>query len=266
MKNPVNVKKNTLEVKQINSFKCALSFSFDATAPCRVSVFINARDEHGRIKSSEQTLAVVSYDVGLNQQFPAPGAEPVLIDLDSIAAGDWGNKATLLKNQPFPVVIRIEALDPSTAGGSSSSSSSQSLNVVEVGGFLPTWVCAQTTFAQMQRTKPDGAVPVTQGIWQAHHVLQKIWIRGQNYELQEIYGMEAGRPAGDVVDGVEAAAEEMEGNDCVICLSAPRNTTVLPCRHHCMCRECADNLKKQTNKCPVCRNVITSLLNITVTK
>lgn len=34
--------------------------------------------------------------------------------------------------------------------------------------------------------------------------MQKIWIRGQTYELQEIYGMEAGRPAGDVVEGVEA--------------------------------------------------------------
>lgn len=170
-----------------------------------MSVFVNAKDDHGKITSSENPLAVVTYEAGLNQQFPAPGSDPVLVDLDSISAGDWGGKSTLQKNQPFPLVIRMEAIDTSaSSSGSSSTSSNRRLDTNDVGGVLPAWICAQTTFAQMQRTSPDGAVPVTQDIWKAHHVLQKIWIRGQNYELQEIYGMEAGRPAGDVVEGVEA--------------------------------------------------------------
>ena len=48
--------------------------------------------------------------------------------------------------------------------------------------------------------------------------------------LQEIYGMEPGRPV-DIVDGFD----DVEGNECVICMSAPRDTTALPCRHMCMC-------------------------------
>lgn len=54
----------------------------------------------------------------------------------------------------------------------------------------------------------------------------------------------------------EAAADDgLGGSDCVICLAAERTTTVLPCRHMCMCRECALALKTRTNKCPICRCV-----------
>ena len=34
-------------------------------------------------------------------------------------------------------------------------------------------------------------------------------------------------------------AEEAEERLCVICLVNDRDTTVLPCRHMCMCHECA---------------------------
>jgi Zinc finger, C3HC4 type (RING finger) len=48
----------------------------------------------------------------------------------------------------------------------------------------------------------------------------------------------------------------------VICLVNDRDTTVLPCRHMCMCHECAQELRKQTSKCPICRNHVESLLHI----
>jgi hypothetical protein len=43
------------------------------------------------------------------------------------------------------------------------------------------------------------------------------------------------------------------GSECVICLTEPRDTTVLPCRHMCLCAACAQQLRFNTNKCPVCR-------------
>ena len=46
---------------------------------------------------------------------------------------------------------------------------------------------------------------------------------------------------------------------CVICMTEPRDTTVLPCRHMCMCSECAKVLRLQSNKCPICRTSIESL-------
>ncbi len=67
--------------------------------------------------------------------------------------------------------------------------------------------------------------------------------------IQDIYGIEAGMPAEEVVEGVD----EVEGNDCVICLSLPRDTTVLPCRHMCLCQQCARELRAGNQKCPICR-------------
>jgi len=59
-------------------------------------------------------------------------------------------------------------------------------------------------------------------------------------------------------------ADDPDGRECVICLSNERDTTVLPCRHMCMCQECASALKTQSNKCPVCRMEIESLLHIKI--
>lgn len=47
---------------------------------------------------------------------------------------------------------------------------------------------------------------------------------------------------------------DLEAGDCVVCLSEERSAMVLPCRHMCLCRDCAVALKTRTNKCPVCRS------------
>lgn len=55
----------------------------------------------------------------------------------------------------------------------------------------------------------------------------------------------------------------MVGRECVICLAALRDTTVLPCRHMCMCASCARELQRQqVSTCPICRDEIESLLHI----
>ena len=37
----------------------------------------------------------------------------------------------------------------------------------------------------------------------------------------------------------------------MVCLENPRDTSVLPCRHLCLCLECAKALRFQSNKCPI---------------
>ena len=71
--------------------------------------------------------------------------------------------------------------------------------------------------------------------------------------------------AGDVAGaqdggGAVAGGGTLTGSDCVICLSEPRSTALLPCRHLCLCADCAQQLRFQTNKCPICRTLISSLL------
>ncbi|KAJ1491065.1 hypothetical protein T484DRAFT_1934167 [Baffinella frigidus] len=61
------------------------------------------------------------------------------------------------------------------------------------------------------------------------------------YVNQEIYGEED---------------EEGNSEECVICFCEPKDTTLLPCRHLCVCRECFARLEN----CPVCRSSFTAYL------
>jgi hypothetical protein len=71
---------------------------------------------------------------------------------------------------------------------------------------------------------------------------QKLFVDGLVYLLQEIYGIEnknASRKFDDDDSDVENASE------CVICMSDSRDTLILPCRHLCLCHDCADSLRYQ---------------------
>jgi len=77
---------------------------------------------------------------------------------------------------------------------------------------------------------------------------QKLTVNGRTYELYEIFGTQAG---------------EEERSDCVVCMSEKRNTTVMPCRHMCLCRVCADVMRSHTtSKCPICRVPVESLIEV----
>lgn len=91
---------------------------------------------------------------------------------------------------------------------------------------------------------------------------------GSLFELEDIYGVvgeEHHAHAGGLVVGAAvtpADAVTVEGEECVICLANDRDTTVMPCRHMCLCGECAEVLRRQTNKCPICRTLIECLMTL----
>ena len=70
----------------------------------------------------------------------------------------------------------------------------------------------------------------------------------------------------EAIPTVEAQSIGLCEEQCVICMSEPRDTAVLPCRHMCMCADCAKALREQTNKCPICRRQVESLLKIVVAR
>ncbi|OQR78290.1 RING finger protein-like [Tropilaelaps mercedesae] len=120
---------------------------------------------------------------------------------------------------------------------------------------------------------------------------QKLFVDGLVYLLQEIYGIEnknnicnnssihiaCSHNSGCAhsvnhnddcgsLDGVglrgDSDSEEEAGGECVICMSEPRDTLILPCRHLCLCAACADSLRYQANNCPICRAPFRALLQI----
>ncbi|CAL1279351.1 unnamed protein product [Larinioides sclopetarius] len=88
---------------------------------------------------------------------------------------------------------------------------------------------------------------------------QKLFVDGLCYLLQEIYGIENKN-----LNQTNLTDEDIEdmGFDCVICMSDPRDTLILPCRHLCLCNSCSDSLRFQANNCPICRAPFRALLQI----
>lgn len=56
--------------------------------------------------------------------------------------------------------------------------------------------------------------------------------------------------------------QELKGIECVICMSEIRDVIIMPCRHLCLCKMCAINLRVQSNNCPICRIPFIALLQI----
>lgn len=49
----------------------------------------------------------------------------------------------------------------------------------------------------------------------------------------------------------------LDEEDCVICLTEPKDTTLLPCNHFCVCHECFSMIET----CPICRAKINAFLH-----
>jgi len=58
-------------------------------------------------------------------------------------------------------------------------------------------------------------------------------------------------------------AQDPEGAECVICISAPATMAFVPCGHKCVCAGCAKQLPKtQRRRCPQCRREATDIIKI----
>uniref|UniRef100_J3M6X0 RING-type E3 ubiquitin transferase n=1 Tax=Oryza brachyantha TaxID=4533 RepID=J3M6X0_ORYBR len=174
-----------------------------------------------------QAPTKIRFQKGLAQKFVQPSGSGV--DLGFFSLDELSNPS----GEVFPLVIYAEAL-PSPEEGH------QAINSTR----------AQITLAVIEKHNSDFQVKV---------VKQILWSDGEKYELQEIYG---------IVNSTEADVPDADdgdmGKECVICLTEPRDTAVFPCRHLCMCSECAKTLRFQTDKCPICRQPVEKLMEIKV--
>mmetsp|Transcript_57193 Transcript_57193/g.100091 ORF Transcript_57193/g.100091 Transcript_57193/m.100091 type:complete len:387 (+) Transcript_57193:84-1244(+) len=84
-------------------------------------------------------------------------------------------------------------------------------------------------------------------------LLHKVFARTQEYIVHEMYGLAE-------ISGEHAT----DGELCVICLSEPRTTAVIPCRHLCVCEECSVNLRMNGATCPICRGPVQNMANFKI--
>ncbi|AQL07959.1 Probable E3 ubiquitin-protein ligase LOG2 [Zea mays] len=236
IRNDINLKKETLRIEpdEERPGRFLVAFTFDATVAGSMTVYFFAKEELNcnltTVKEDLIKPITVSFKEGLGQKFRQPSGTgidfSVFEESDLLKQGDM---------DVYPLAVKAEttlSVDHPPEGDDQKM-------------ITPNSQITQAVFEKKEN-----------GDYQVRVVCQILWVNGTRYELQEIYGI------GNSMEG-DADAND-PGKECVICLSEPRDTTVLPCRHMCMCSECAKVLRYQTTRCPICRQPVERLLEIKV--
>lgn len=185
-------------------------------------------------------LALGRYEPGLGQLYESPP-----VDLGSLTAEELAFDPARPKD--IPIAIRLE---PDLAEGDEPCAHYAYFSLHKVkssgGGADET----ETSTGAEGGSTEDPPEPLPQ--WTAQIFAQKAQYGSQSFVLHDVFGVSS-RQAPD-------AEPEGGSSDCVICLSEPRDTAVLPCRHMCFCSYCAGIVRLQCDRCPVCRQKVVSLL------
>lgn len=233
IKNDVNLHKDMirLEVDAQNPEEYLVSFVYDAIVDGSVTIYYLAKEgDNCSFSSIEEDIykpRSYPFEKGTAKTFCQPSGHGIdlgFFELDRLSKPANG--------EVFPLVIYANANGPTLTDGQSA----------------PTRV--QITLAVIETNN--------KGAFEVKVVKQILWIDGERYELQEIFGL-ASSSSEQIDDG-----DDDIGKECVICMSEPRNTAVLPCRHLCMCSDCAKSFRVQSNKCPICRQPVETLMEINV--
>lgn len=132
----------------------------------------------------------------------------------------------------FPLVIVLESKQETLPTNTTSRKESKASSNAE-----PT---AQITFGTFVRN--------TDNTWGVKCLKQQMVVQGHLYQLEDIFGLE---------DNISRNSQL-----CLVCMLDPINTLLLPCRHLCLCTECAQRIRSRCSGCPLCRNSIERIVQI----
>lgn len=172
---------------------------------CSITIFYFAKEEE-KCKFVPQfpdafEPVKVPFQKGVGQKFSQPsgtGIDLGFFELDDLSKPSPGEDV-------FPLVICAETC-----------LETPSENKTPDDSKLDATPHKQITQAVLEKSNGDGA-------FQIKVVRQILWIDGVRYELRELYGI-GSSTAADFDDSDT-------GKECVICMTEPKDTAVLPCRH-----------------------------------
>ncbi|KNE54989.1 hypothetical protein AMAG_00926 [Allomyces macrogynus ATCC 38327] len=259
----------------------SLRFTFDAAVPCTVRVFLAVREKDGkRLVPLSPTdfpapFAQASYPAGLGHTYDLPRA----IDISALQSAVAAHIPPLSPTSPNPSTSPtsffakpVPPASPTSASSTSPLYETNELRALRSAALSPPDPLYHLVITVTGTTNPPAASASTvaatdqwtylvldHGGDSVRCVKQKLWIGSTPMLLQEIYGF-AEAPAAGSPDAAAAAAAMLP--ECIVCMADAKDTIVLPCRHLCLCKECALLLRKQSHKCPICRQDFHSLLHI----
>jgi E3 ubiquitin-protein ligase MGRN1 len=240
--NLVNLQPTSLRIIQDERNKATyhIQFDFDAKVACHVTIYYT-----GSSRISPETKKVVVSTEGPLQSnmrlgFPAGNKQffdGQLFRSEALNTSVYGASDLIHKKGTsiFPVIIVLSV-------------NSEAVRALGGDPTIANGTRAQVTYATLV-AKDDA--------YQLRCIKQDVIDpNGQNYEVSQIYGLK-----NQSTDGVAG-----ETGECVICMTDPVTTVILPCRHMCLCSSCSISLKLQAGKCPICRGDASELLQINVKK
>ncbi|KAL7754125.1 hypothetical protein RI367_000105 [Sorochytrium milnesiophthora] len=258
-----------------------LEFDVDSSVACCIRVYWVASDcadltapqpDNIRLKRPAQTPPATEFRLpkGLDQRFVLPAShqlplgsftaqELTMLDLDELPRLNSAAGSPTAAASPSPPAS--PATPSPTAGTDNNHALWYPLIIVaEAAPQAPAdevpanAITNQYTYATL--------VPTSDGQYSIKVLKQKITIGAKSYVLQDIYGFAEDRGAGQAASNDADSGNNANSRECIVCMSDAKDTIVLPCRHLCLCRECADQLRKNSQKCPICRQDFHSLLHI----
>mmetsp|Transcript_57363 Transcript_57363/g.166568 ORF Transcript_57363/g.166568 Transcript_57363/m.166568 type:complete len:288 (-) Transcript_57363:156-1019(-) len=229
VKNPLVWDKKSFHVRRCGSSKhqWELTCEFSSEVPCELSIHFHCREQTGGNLLSYSPADAQSRP-SITRSYPA-GKHTVALQ---------GPESIDLKRHPLEVFWKYKKKQADVLPVVLSLYGENVQSVVHLSLEQP-----------MSRAS-DGAE------LQCTLLKQKVFVGGHEYTLQDIYGLaELGREG----NHDESAVGEL----CVICLTDPRTTAVLPCRHLCVCEDCGRQLQvgvaTRNDHCPICRGSISGL-------
>ncbi|XP_031554143.1 E3 ubiquitin ligase RNF157-like [Actinia tenebrosa] len=236
----VNLRKDSLKLVRCDSSDddddtYHIQFIFDADVNCSVTIYYQATEDISTgvavytSKDPNMTSPKCCYKKGAGQLFSNSLRHRFKVSQFSEEELAYDP----LSSTHIPIVIQIDVADEEFLGHS------------------------HITMASIEHT--------SDGVYILKPIKQKQMVDGLCFLLQEIYGIENKSSdqhvSKDDDDDDELDLEET-GLECVICLNEMRDTLILPCRHLCLCRGCAESLRYQSSNCPICRSAFHALLQI----
>ncbi|KRX04319.1 hypothetical protein PPERSA_03559 [Pseudocohnilembus persalinus] len=236
------VRQQTIKIEQNNQ----LSFIYDAQVPCRFTIYFFIDETlqffHETVKeiwphkvfNQDQNPEIFTcqqdYELKTNQKYTTK----TQINFNNRPDMAYKHRSSQNLQNYWPIVIKIEQFNP-----------------IQVMYY----------YCEYEKSGNENIVKF---------VKQRLEKDNGAYIVQEIYGIDNtelihGQPIQDQQMN-QLANEENTNKECIICFTDLIDTVILPCRHMCICMECAKSIQQQKSRakktCPICRKQIESFLRI----
>ncbi|CRG94354.1 RING zinc finger protein, putative [Plasmodium gallinaceum] len=234
VRNSINLRRKTLKLVNNGNNVYLINFIFDSLYDVELSIYFCCKEE---ISETQETLYIPTkyktikkiFHKEVNQVYISEPEDG--IDLKNIDINDLKCKPSYEYIIPILIVLK------------------------SIGASIPQ---AQFNFAYIQ----ENEIKENNNGEDKYKIVlyrQKIQFGNRSFEVQEIFGIEKSNEA-----QTDPVNNFLSGRECVICLSEERDTAILPCRHMCLCNLCANIVRMQNTKCPICRQAVRGLLQISI--